>query len=177
MLACVYTRAQQSPSNADLKGFTRSIVINGHPALQIASRDSGWVDILREKRNDEDALIIPVTGVKSYFGLQRGDEGKFIISKTRVIFTADYDAKDSFELARTEIEEIELKKIGPKIEAIYIRTKTDKKRFVVGGTVFKNGQIYNRLKELHPAISFLYQALQNFDSAIADFELLTTVSK
>lgn len=177
MMACAAVAAQAIPSNPDLKGFTRSIVINGEPALQIATRDSGWIEVVREKRGGEDVLIIPVTGVKSYFGIQKGDDGKVIVSKTKVIFTADYDTKDSFELTRKDILETELKKVGPKIEAVYIRTATDKKRFVVGGTVFRNGQTYNDIKVLRPAISFLAQALRDFDSAIADFELLTAAAK
>jgi hypothetical protein len=174
VLCFIGINAQQTPVKADLKGLTQSIVINGHPALRIASRDGNWIEVQLEKQDEEDTLIFPVTRIKSFgAGAQRAEEGKLFVSKNRIVYTADFEKEKSFELSRSEILEMELKEMGQGFDCIVLKTQEDKKRFILAGTVFLNGNFYKKKDVLRPALTYMFQALQSFDSAVNDFRSLT----
>lgn len=161
-----------------LEGLTEAILIDGQPALRILSRKSGSIEIRFEKRDGEDALVFIVTRLKSFgFGVQPADEGKLYVTKNRVTYVPYLDKEGFFNALVSEIQNIELKKVGQGFETINFMFQNDKKRFIFNGTVFINGSVWSGVrfnkKDLHPSLQFLLQALKAFNSTLLEFNKLT----
>lgn len=161
-----------------LQGLTEAALIEGQPVLRIMSRKSGTSEVRFEKRDGEDALVFLVTRLKSFgFGLQPADKGKLYVTKNRISYVPYLDKENFFNALRSEIKDIELKKVGQGFEAINFTFQNDKKRFVFDGTVFLTENILGGLKfdkkDLRPSLDFLLQTLEDFDIAFAKFNQLT----
>lgn len=178
-----FTFSQSQETNAKtsaayLDGLTETVLINGSPVLRIRSRDALWIEVRNEKRNGEESLLFLVTRLKSFgAGVQRAEEGKLYVSKKQVSYVADFEKENSFEISRSDIQELELKKMGQGFDCVVVKMPTDKKRFVLAGTVFVNGNLYANRKTLKPALNFLFQSLEDFDTALADFKQLISDKK
>lgn len=158
----------QNETEASLQGLTEAILIDGLPVLRILSRKNGSTNVKFQKRDGEDALVFEVHKI-SY----RVPEGKLYVTKSKVIFDP-YEKKSAyFNFAKTEITKVSVKKqIGADgMGTISIRTKD-------GGeavTMLFDGEdlAIGSKKFVMPAISFVSRAIENFDSALLEFNKLT----
>ncbi len=160
-----------------LQGLTEAILIDGQPALRILSRKSGSTEIKFERIDGEDALIFSVNRLKSFGrGVRPADQGQLYVTKSRVKYVPYLDKENFFNALTSEIQDIELKKVGVGFEIVDFSFKNDKKRFIFNGTVFLNNSVFGiffNKKDLRPSLEFLLKTLKDFDSAFAEFNQLT----
>lgn len=168
----------ENETQASLQGLTEAILIDGEPALRILNRKSGSTEIRLQKRDNEDALVFSVTRLTSFgLGVKPGDEGKLYVTKNRINYSPNFEKEQFFSISSSDIQNLELKKVGQGFEAISFTVQNDKKRFIFSGTVYIDGTISGGLrinkKDLRPSLEFLFRALKNFDAALTEFNQLT----
>lgn len=183
-ILCTFSHARIAQSQQDkkappadqsaLQGTTEAILVNGQPALRIVTRKSGSTEILYQKRDNEDALVFSIVSFKKLFGsLVFGDTGKFYVTSTRLIYDPDGDNEKYFNFARTEIKETVREHHGwgnGAFNDALIKSLKDTRHFVPRFTV--DFAWLNKSDAL-PALDFFLRALNNFDSALAEFQQLT----
>lgn len=174
----VVTSSGQSLKRNDvsLDGLTQAVLINNLPALRIASRDANWIEVLREEKDGETALVFPVMRLKSFgLGVKPADEGKVYLTKTRFIYVPNFDKDQAFDVPRTEIKKTEIKKMRQGFDVLSFEMPSggEEKKFVLAGTIFLNGNTYNNRKVMRPSLEYFYQAVTDFDSALSLFNELT----
>jgi hypothetical protein len=151
-----------------LQGLTEAILIDGQPALRIISGRAGSTEIRLQQRDNEEALVFSVTRVVRFgFGYKPGDEGKLIVTKTRVIYSPYFDNKQFLSVLSSDIKDLTISVAGASgILALSFEVKNDKKRFISSGVQLTK-------KDLRPSLGFLFRVIKNFDSGLAEFNQLT----
>lgn len=172
-----HSQQDKNAPNADqssLQGTAEAILVNGQPALRIVSRNSGSTEILYQKRDNEDAFVFSIARFKKLLGsVVFSDTGKFYVTKTRLIYDPDGDNENYFNFARTELKEAIREHHGwgkGAFNDALIKTQKDTRHFVPRFTV--DFAWLNKSDTL-PALDFFLRALNNFDSALAEFRQLT----
>lgn len=159
---------------SSLQVTTEAILVNGQPALRIVTGRSGSTEILCQKRDNEDALVFSIVRFRRLLGsVIFGDTGKFYVTKARLIYDPDGDNKNYFNFARTELKEAIREHHGMAKAAFndaLIRTQKDTKHFVPRFTV---DFAWLNKDDTLPALDFFLRALNDFDSALAEFQQLT----
>ncbi len=177
VLTCSAAQAQtdtNAPANQSaLQGVTEALMVDGQPALRIVTQKSGSTEILYQKRDNEDALVFPVVRFKKTFGsLLFGDTGKFYITRTRLIYDPDGDNENYFNVARAEFKTAVSEHHGRAKAAFndaLIKFQKDTKHFVLRFTEVS----WANKSDTLPALEFFLRALNDFDSALKEFEQLT----
>lgn len=151
-----------------LQGLTEAVLVDGQPTLRILSKYSGSTEINLQQRDNEDTLVFSVARVIRYgFGYKPGDEGKLSVTKTRVIYSPNFDKKQFFNVLSSDIQDLKIDVAGLSgISSVNFEVKNDKKRFIFSGVLMNN-------KDWRPAFEFLFRAIENYDSALAEFNQLT----
>ena len=170
------TQGKDAPAaeQSSLQGVTEAVLVNGQPALRILTPKSGTTEILYQKRDNEDALVFPIVRFKKLFGsVVPGDTGKFYVTRTRLIYDPDGSKENFFNFARAEIKEATREHHGRGNAAFndaLIKTEKDTRHLVPRFTV---DYAWLNKSDLLPALDFFLRALNNFDSALAEFQQLT----
>lgn len=160
-----------------LEGLTEVIQINGKSALRIQGEDGQWIEVRKDVRNGEETLIFVVSRLKKFgLGTMIADDGKLYVSKKEISYVSPQDAAKNFTAERAKLRSAEMKKARQGFYFVYFETgegKDTDKRFVHAGTIYLSGKRGVENDLVRPAVSFMFRAVNDFDSALAEFQKLT----
>lgn len=170
-------KEDEKETQASLQGLTEAILIDGQPVLKIiiGKNGLGYTEVRYEKRDGEDALVFYVAKMPFVWG-------KFYVTKKNVAFVPDSEAKKYFKVEKENIEKLELKnnwRLCKSCIHVNIDYENDEKAIgiayvdaVVSKIPFNGIPKFNK-ENYFSANAFLYLAIKDFDSALAEFNKLT----
>lgn len=155
-------KSNDSDEQSSLDGLTEAILVNNLPTLRVLSRKKGGIsEIKLLKRDSEYSLVFDV--VKSSV---KNPVGKLFVTKDRVIFEPMEKGQTSFNIEKTKIQKLSLKKTFDGFSSIKIDFDGNEAKIVIKFDRYQYLIDRRSQKAIH---SFLYRAIEDFDSALAEF--------
>ena len=166
--------AQSSKSNkivkSELEGLTETVSIDGQPALRILGKKGVSTEIRFKLIDGKETFVFLGATIPSIAG--KSLEGKLFVSKQKVWFEP-FDDNKGFEFESSKIKESEVisKDFG---RWSLVKISTDDKK-ILFQIRFVNDGVYNGNKKYAlPANNFLVKSISDFDSALSQFNELTS---
>ncbi len=154
-------------NQTSLEGLTEAVLVDGQPTLRILSRKGGSSEVKVQRRDGEDSLVFSIHKIYNSFG-------KLYVTKTKVTYVPNDGNKQFFSVEKIKIKQTELKNRWKlrQVNNVYLEFDNDEKAILVAfndSTEFSNADKQSSLL----ANSFLFQAIKDFDSALAKFNKIT----
>lgn len=153
-----------------LEGFTEAITINGQPVLRIiiGKKGIGFTEVKYEKRDNEDALVFNVIKIPN-------SVGTFYVTKTTLTYVPSSESKHYFKIEKDKLKKFELEdhwRFGKDMSHVNLEFEGDSKPI---GLAYNNQGSETRVNKENyfAANGFLFRAIKDFDSALAEFNKLT----
>lgn len=168
-LACpLFAQDGDDKVSTSLQGLTEATMINGAPALRLFSRQSGTTEVRLVKRDNEDALAFSVYRFPGERSWPRLKPGTLYVTPTRLVFSPDAEQKHFLNIPKTDLTHGSVETLDVYGAFTMIKSQKEKTGFILVWTL-KTGTKTEKI----PATSFMLRAIQNFDSARAEFNELT----
>jgi hypothetical protein len=156
------TEVEETDNQTSLQGLTEAILIDGQPALRIIlGKNNNSTQVKLQKRDGEDTLVFDV--------YKNQMQGKLNVSKSRIVFDPLGAKKNYFNIEKSKIKAVKLNKPLPGDR--FIKMYFDDEEVSI--TVFWGEFTGVDKRTLGSANTFLLLTIQDFDSALSDFNKLT----
>jgi hypothetical protein len=150
-------------NQVSLQSVTEALLINGQPAMRIQFRNNRHGEIKLEKRDGEDALVFDVLKIIM-------STGKLYVTRTKLTYVPNDDPDKFFKVEKSKIKEVRFKdhwRMNGALSNVNVVYEGDEKAFSMAFPIKGDKQI------LVAANQFLLRAINNFDTALAEFNQLT----
>lgn len=157
----------QNNNEISLQDLSEAVLVNGKPTLKILSRKKGgYTEVKLQKRDNEDALVFDVVKLSV-----KNPVGKLFVTKTKVIFEAYEKKEKNFSIEKSALKKYVLKKSLDGFPSIRLEFDSEEAKLQIKFDRFQLNFI-DRASQ-NAAHEFLYRAIENFDSALKEFNELT----
>lgn len=156
----------EANNEISLQDLSEAILVNGKPTLKILSRKKGgYTEVKLLKRDNENALVFDV--VKSSV---KNPVGKLYVTQTKVLFESFEKKETNLSIEKSDIKKFAIKKSIDGFPSLELNFSNDEAKFVIK---FDRYQYQIDRASQMSAHNLLYRAINDFDSALKEFNELT----
>lgn len=154
-----------------LHGLTDCVLIDGEIVLRILDRKGGAAEVRLQERDGEKALVFTVMRFTLQFG-------KLYVSKTHVAFDANEKSGKNFSIESGKLSEVKSQTKFLLLGMPNLALRGEGLKAAVTLPFYQSNPFQVEDKNaLTAAVSFLARSIQNFDSALAEFNNLTAKTR